>query len=80
MSTTKLDLVGIAEVAAIAGESRSKIRVWRVRGHLPPPITELACGPIWHKQDIVKWAREFRPHPHPKTRKAFRNADPLEAT
>lgn len=76
----KLDLVGISEVAEIAGMSRSTIRVWRVRGHLPPPITELACGPIWHRQAIREWLRDFRPDgDHPATRKDYRKTPASKA-
>lgn len=55
----KLDIVGLAEVAKILDVPRSTIRVWRVRGHLPVPATELACGPIWHRKTIEKWAATF---------------------
>jgi len=52
----RLDLVGLAEVAQVLDIPRSTARVWRLRGHLPPPLTELACGPIWHRKEIEKWA------------------------
>jgi len=51
----RLDLVGIAEVARILDMPRSTVRVWRIRGHLPAPITELACGPIWHRKTIEEF-------------------------
>jgi predicted DNA-binding transcriptional regulator AlpA len=52
----KLDLVGLAEIARIVGSSRAAVKMMRVRGKLPPPITELACGPIWHRKTIEEWA------------------------
>lgn len=58
MSTQRLDLVGITEIAGMLGVPRSTIRVWRVRGRLPVPATELACGPIWFREDIEEWAAQ----------------------
>ena len=52
------DLIGLAEVAEIIGVSRSTARVHRVNGSLPPTFTELACGPIWVRQDVEKWQAE----------------------
>jgi predicted site-specific integrase-resolvase len=54
------DLVGIAEVAEIIGVTRSSARVYRVQGLLPPTLTELACGPIWDRNDIEKWEANRR--------------------
>lgn len=54
------DLVGIAEVAEIIGVTRSSARVYRVQGLLPPTLTELACGPIWDRNEIEKWETNRR--------------------
>jgi hypothetical protein len=54
----KLNLVGLAEIARMLDLPRSTVRVWRVRGHLPAPYTELASGPIWERKTIEEWARE----------------------
>lgn len=59
MTSERLDLVGLAEVAAILGVPRNTAYVWRWRGQLPKPITELACGPIWHRKDIEKAAEKL---------------------
>jgi predicted site-specific integrase-resolvase len=58
MSPT-LDLVGLAEVAKILRVPPNTARSYRRRGKLPPPITELACGPIWHRKDIEKLRGSF---------------------
>jgi len=57
---TRMELVGLAEVAGIAKSSRGTVRMWRLRGYLPPPITELACGPIWERKTIEEWWADFR--------------------
>ena len=54
--TERLDLVGMSEIAQMLAVSRKTVGMWRVRGKLPPPITELALGPIWHRRDIEEWA------------------------
>jgi hypothetical protein len=61
MTNERLDLVGLAEVAAITGWPRNTVRVYRGRGQLPKPITELACGPIWYRKEIEKWAAGIGP-------------------
>jgi hypothetical protein len=56
MPTKKLDLVGMAEIAQMLGWPRSTLRVYRTRGLLPPAYAELACGPIYLRDDIAEWA------------------------
>jgi len=51
------DLVGAAEVAALAGVPRSTIRTWTGRGKLPAPFAVLAMGPVWLKRDIQDWLK-----------------------
>ena len=57
------DVVGVAEIAARSGRSVSTVQSWR-RRHLsfPPPLVELAAGPIWRWADVERWIA-VRAHP-----------------
>jgi len=52
-----IELVGLAEVAQLAGVTRGLIKTWKHRGKLPEPVAELACGTVWLKADIEEWLR-----------------------
>lgn len=52
------DLVGTAEAAEILDVERPRIGRWKKTGVLPPPITELATGPIWLRKDITALTKE----------------------
>ena len=54
-----LQLVGIAEVAALAGLPRGTVRVWHSRGKLPEPAARLAAGPVWERATIEAWKEEL---------------------
>jgi hypothetical protein len=56
----KLDLVGQAEVAKLAGVKSSTVGVWVTRGLLPEPVAKLACGRIWATSDIKLWLKHRR--------------------
>lgn len=50
------DVVGIAEVAAMAGVSRSAVTNWRFRDRrFPSPLAELASGPVFRRQSIQQY-------------------------
>lgn len=51
-------LMGIAEIAALLGVSRTRIHQIRGEGALPEPYDSLAMGPVWLREDVQKWARE----------------------
>jgi len=53
----KIELVGMQEVEKLAGVARSTLRQWKLRGKLPEPAAELACGTVWLKADIEQWLR-----------------------
>jgi len=58
---TKLPaLVGMSEIAELAGVPRNTVNVWLGRGKLPPPAARLALGPIWLKSDITAWLKASR--------------------
>jgi predicted DNA-binding transcriptional regulator AlpA len=51
-----MNLVGIAEIAQIAGVSRQVVNNWNVRDvSFPRPIAQLACGQIWDQEEILAW-------------------------
>lgn len=52
------DLMGLKEIAEHLGVPSASARQWSKRGLLPDPVARLACGPIWTRPQIVKWASE----------------------
>ena len=53
-----MDLVGLSEVAEIAGVSRQAVVNWRARfPDFPIPAAELASGPVWTRDEIEKWLK-----------------------
>lgn len=53
-----LDLVGVAEVAALLGVTRTRIGQLSKTPDFPTPVARLAAGPVWRREDIELWARE----------------------
>lgn len=54
-----MELVGISEIAEIAGVTRQAVANWRVRHkNFPSPIVELKSGPIWNREEINLWLKE----------------------
>lgn len=51
------DLLGLAELARLLDRKLTTVGQWRYRGHLPPPDTLLASGPVWHRSTIERWAK-----------------------
>lgn len=55
------DLLGIAEIAALAGVSKQAVSNWRARyDHFPRPIQNLQSGPVWQLEHIKSWVQEFK--------------------
>lgn len=53
------DLVGINEIADMAGVSRQAVANWRKRfPNFPTPLTELKAGPIFRSRQIKAWLRK----------------------
>lgn len=51
-----MDLVGLAEIAEMAGVSRQAVTNWTTRhGSFPEPLARLAAGPVWQRADIAAW-------------------------
>ena len=52
------DIVGINEIAALAGVSSQAVVNWRSRAvDFPQPIKELASGPVFRQRQIRAWLR-----------------------
>lgn len=49
------DLVSMAEIATMLGVKIGAVHSYRSRGYLPEPFATLGMGPVWIRQDIVKW-------------------------
>ena len=61
MSGSDEDLVGISEIAEMAGRSSQAVANWRVRiPDFPKPIVELAAGPVFRRSQIRSWLRKRR--------------------
>jgi chromosome partitioning protein len=56
----KLPLVGVSEIARLAGLKKSSAVVnWRIRyDDFPAPVAELDCGPIYWWPHVEAWLRE----------------------
>lgn len=52
------EYVGATEAAAILGWSRGKVSVYHGRGRMPKPAAELAAGPVWRLEDILRYQVE----------------------
>lgn len=51
-----MDLVGLAEIADMAGVSRQAVTNWTARhDSFPEPLARLAAGPVWKRNDIAAW-------------------------
>ena len=51
----RLEVWGVAEVAAHLGVSPGTVAVWRHRGHLPPPDATASNVPLWRPSTIRRW-------------------------
>ena len=55
------ELVGINEIAEMAGRSRQAVSNWRARSSdFPSPVVELAAGPVFRRSQIRSWLRKRR--------------------
>lgn len=59
-------IVGVAEVAEIMAWDKRRVVTYLDRGQFPEPLTSLASGRIWLREDIEAFAEEWRArHPRP---------------
>ena len=60
-------VVGVAEAAEIMGWDKRRVVTYLDRGSFPEPLTALASGRIWLREDVEAYAQEWRArHPHAK--------------
>lgn len=54
-------LLGIAEIAELAGVTKQAVNNWRLRyDHFPRPIQTLQSGPVWQAEKINAWVSSFK--------------------
>jgi hypothetical protein len=68
------DVVGVAEAAEIMGWDKRRVVTYIDRGSFPEPVTSLASGRIWLREDVEAYAGEWR------ARRAARGASGHAAT
>jgi chromosome partitioning protein len=55
------ELVGLFEIAEMAGVTPSAVANWRVRlKDFPEPVVDLKSGPVFNRQHVRKWLRKKR--------------------
>jgi hypothetical protein len=59
-------IVGVAEAAEIMGWDKRRVVTYLDRGQFPEPLTSLASGRIWLRDDIETFAEEWRAR-HPRS-------------
>jgi hypothetical protein len=61
-------IVGVAEAAEIMGWDKRRVVTYLDRGQFPEPLTSLASGRIWLREDVERYVTEWRErHPRPAT-------------
>jgi chromosome partitioning protein len=60
------NLVGIAEIAELAGVTKQAVTNWRMRfDDFPKPVQTLQSGPVWNRETVEQWVKTFkREAPH----------------
>jgi hypothetical protein len=59
-------IVGVAEAAEIMGWDKRRVVTYLDRAQFPEPLTSLASGRIWLREDVEAFADEWRRrHPRP---------------
>ncbi len=54
-----LDLIGVYEIAVLAGVSAPAVVNWRTRSDdFPKPVVELKAGPVFRRSDVEHWLKK----------------------
>jgi len=48
-------LAGLAEVASLAGVSRTRAGQLAAHPDFPAPVARLAMGPVWRETDVIRF-------------------------
>jgi hypothetical protein len=64
-------VVGVAEAAEIMSWDKRRVVTYIDRGSFPEPLTTLASGRIWLREDVESFAEEWRAR-HPNAKGAAR--------
>jgi hypothetical protein len=54
------DVVGVAEAAEIMGWDKRRVVTYIDRGSFPEPLTSLASGRIWLREDVQAYADRWK--------------------
>lgn len=58
MSESNLVIVGVSEIAEMAGITKQAVSNWRERfADFPKPVADLKSGPVWRYPTVQDWAR-----------------------
>ena len=52
------DVVGVSEAATILGWDLRRVATYVSRGAFPEPISELASGRVWRREDVEAFGRD----------------------
>jgi predicted DNA-binding transcriptional regulator AlpA len=55
---TRIDAVGVLEIAERLGVKRQTVSMWKLRGLLPEPDRLVSGQPAWDWPVIEAWARQ----------------------
>lgn len=56
-----LDLIGVSDIAKMAGCPNSKVTIYVQRGILPEPIGEVSGRPVWMKAQVEPYIKALEP-------------------
>jgi chromosome partitioning protein len=58
------ELVGVAEIAAMANVTKQAVSNWQHRhDNFPKPIQRLQTGPVWDKEHVARWIKNYKGEP-----------------
>jgi hypothetical protein len=56
-----LDLVGVTDIANMAGCPVTKVGTYIVRGKLPQPLGEVSGRPVWFREQVEPYLHMLKP-------------------
>ena len=51
-------LVGIAEIASLAGRPKQTVLHWTRRSDFPDPVDKLRMGTAWSREEVQVWMED----------------------